>query len=180
MSNIIWIISTVLIFTILSAVFRELYSNKKHIPEDMSKSNIIKPNKICFIVGVSGGILFLIGTILAWFLDKTTTNTYKIIYCCILIVFAACLYGYLLFFYLNYKIVVYEDYFIYQNFWRIKKTIYYKDVEINKTKLYPQVRQKQNNGKTKLVFKLAGILVNEDAFMVAYKNWKSKQKSKDN
>ena len=180
MSNIIWIISTILIFTILSAVFRELYSNKKHIPEDMSKSNIIKPNKIFFIVSVSMGILLMVVTILAWFLDKTTPNNYKILCCCILIIFAVCLGGSLLLFYLNYKIIVYEDYFIYQNFWRIKKTIYYKDVEINNSKLYPQVRQKQNNGKTKLVFKLAGILVNEDAFMVAYKNWKSKQKSKAN
>lgn len=178
MSNIIWIISAVLISTILGFVFKILYSTKKQNRNDNLRNNIIKPNKIFFIVGAGGEILFLAGTILAWFLDKTTSITMKIIYCCLLIAFSSCLCCYLLFFYLNYKIIVYDDYFIYQNFWRVKKTIHYKDIEINKTKLYPQIRIKKPNGKTKLVFKLAGILDNEDAFMKNYKNWQSKFKTK--
>ena len=85
----------------------------------------------------------------------------------------------MIFFYLNYKITVYNDYFVYQNFWLVKKKIYYKDIVINNEKLYPQIRLKKDNGKTRLVFKLAGILENEEIFMEAYKNWKNNQKNKN-
>ena len=173
MHNVIWIISTILIFSILGIVFNRLYSNKKFNSKSSTKLNIIKPNIIFFVVGLGGLILFLVGIILAWFLDNTTNTSYKILYCCLLLLFAIGLYGYLLIFYLNYKIYIYDDHFIYQNFWRVRKTIYYKDVVINKTKIYPQVRQKLDNGKTKLIFKLAGILENEDAFMMSYKDWKN-------
>lgn len=174
MQHIIWIISTILIIGVSGLVFKELYSEKKKSPN----SNILRPQKICFIVGAVVTVVVLSGVILCWFLDTSSSILEKYICAALIILFTTSLGGYLMLFYLNYKIIVYEDYFIYQNFWRIKKTIYYKDIVIDRTKLYPQVRQKQNNGKTRLVFKLGGILVNEDAFMVAYRNWKSKQKSK--
>lgn len=104
----------------------------------------------------------------------------KIIYVSLIILFVLIVGGYLIFFYLNYKITVYDDYFVYQNFWRIKKKIYYKDIVINREKLYPQIRLKKDNEKTKLVFKLAGILDNEEIFMEAYKKWKNSEKSKIN
>lgn len=175
MSNIVWIISTILILNFISIIFSSIQNKKQSKSFD---GNIMRPNKICFIVGLCGMILFLIAIVLAWFLDKTTTMSYKILYSCLMFLFTIGVYGYLIFFYLNYKIIVFEDYFIYQNFWRVKKKFYYKDIEINKTKIYPQVRKKLDNGKTKLIFKLAGVLDNEEAFVNAYKNWKNKPKSK--
>lgn len=176
MSNIVWIISTILIIIFSGLVFKELYSNNKL--KTKNKSNILHPNRIFLIVGTLCSIGLLILVIIAWFLETSSSLTEKYIYASIIIAFAVLLGGYLIFFYLNYKIIIYEDYFIYQNFWRVKKKFYYKDIEINKTKIYPQVRKKLDNGKTKLIFKLAGVLDNEEAFVNAYKNWKNKPKSK--
>lgn len=179
MNNIIWIISTILTLNVVAIVLKEVYSNNKRKQNKDATNNILRPNKLFFIVGVCGFVILTGLTIMGYFLDKTTPFLEKWIYIGLLFLFIILLYGYLMMFYLNYRIVVFEDHFIYQNFWHIKKTIYYKDIEINRTKIYPQIRQKQTSGKTRLIFKLAGILENEDAFMIAYKNWKSKQKSKN-
>ncbi len=116
--------------------------------------------------------------VFAWFLETSSTITEKIIYASLILLFTILVGGYLICFYLNYKIIVNDDHFIYQNFWRIKKKIYYKDIVINRDKLYPQIRLKKDNGKTKLIFKLAGILENEYIFMETYKKWKAENKSK--
>lgn len=42
---------------------------------------------------------------------------------------------------------------------------------IDNSKIYPQIRQILDNGKTKIVFKLAGILENEDIFMTGFNKW---------
>ena len=177
MSNIIWIISVILILVILSLFFKELYSERKQ-KIDIT-TNIIRPKKICFFVGVVGAVVLLGILVIGWFLDTSSSFAEKIICSILTIVFITLLYGYLIFFYLNYKITVYDDYFVYQNFWLVKKKIYYKDIVINNEKLYPQIRLKKDNGKTRLVFKLAGILENEEIFMEAYKNWKNNQKNKN-
>lgn len=177
MDNLVWIISVILILTILSIVFRNLYSEKKR---DSSLNNVIRAKKIFLIVGLLCLCILLPLTILFYYLDKNTGLVEKIIFLSIGLCFIVLLSGYLIFFYLNYKITVYDDYFVYQNFWRIKKKIYYKDIVINKEKLYPQIRLKKDNGKTKLVFKLAGILDNEEIFMETYKKWKNSEKSKIN
>lgn len=177
MDNLVWIISTIIIIVILSLVFKELYSQRK----PNNTTNIIRPKKIFFFVGCicSVGILSLV--IFAWFLETSSSKLEKILFASLIIfIFVILLGGYLIFFYLNYKIAVYDDYFVYQNFWRVKKKIYYKDIVINKEKLYPQIRLKKDNGKTKLVFKLAGILDNEEIFMETYKKWKNSEKSKTN
>lgn len=174
MSNIIWIISTILIINFTGMIFNAFYNNHK-VKTD-KKSNIIKPNKLFLIVGSICSIGLLSLVIIAWFLETSSTLTEKYIYASLIIVFAISLGGYLILFYTNYKIIVYEEYFIYQNFWRKKKTIFYKDIEINKTKIHPQVKLNLKNGKSKTIFKLAGILENEEAFTDAYKNWKVNSK----
>ncbi len=172
MSNIIWIISAILIFNVSGMVLKELYNN--HKSSHNKQSNIIRPDKIHFIIGACGTLGLLSLVIFAWFLETSSSPTEKYVCASLIIVFAITLGGGLMFYYLNYKIMVYEDYFIYQNFWRIKKTIYYKDIYIEYSKLYPQVRQKLNNGKSKLIFKLAGILNNEDVFIDTYEQWLNK------
>lgn len=176
MSNIIWIISTIFIVTFISLTLSALYNDKK-IKND-EKSNIIKPNKIFLIVGVVCSIVLLSLVIMAWFFKTSSTLIEKYIFASLIIVFTVSLGGYLIFFYINYKITVYEDYFVYQNFWRKKKTIFYKDIKINNTKIYPQIELNLENGKSKTIFKLAGILDNEKAFTDAYNNWKCAHKVK--
>ena len=177
MSNIIWIISSAMIFVTLNFIFQEYKFNKN---KKILNPNILKPDKIYFIIGFCGEILFLGVIILRLILDNTSSELEKFLGCGLLLIFTIGVGGYLIFFYLNYKIMVYEDYFIYQNFWRIKKTIYYKDIYIEYSKLYPQVRQKLNNGKSKLIFKLAGILNNEDVFIDTYEQWLNKHSTNEN
>lgn len=180
MNNIIWIISTILIFNVVAFVLKEIYSNNKRKQNKNATNNILRPNKLFFIVGICGFVVLTGLTIMGYFLDKTTPLLEKWIYIGILFLFIILLYGYLMMFYLNYRIIVFEDHFIYQNFWRINKKIFYSEIEINRTKIYPQVRRRLEDGKTKLVFKLAGILENENIFMEYYKNWKNNQKFKKN
>lgn len=179
MNNIIWIISTILIFNVVAIVLKEIYSNNKRKQNKNATNNILRPNKF-FIVGICGFVVLTGLTIMGYFLDKTTPLLEKWIYIGILFLFIILLYGYLMMFYLNYRIIVFEDHFIYQNFWRVNKKIFYSEIEINRTKIYPQVRRRLEDGKTKLVFKLAGILENENIFMEYYKNWKNNQKFKKN
>ena len=168
MNNIIWIVSTIIIINLLGIILKELYSKDKA----NSKSNILRPKKILLISGSLCSIGSLLLVIVAWFLDTNSTMTEKYLYASLIIVLAILLGGYLICFYLNYKIILYEDYFIYQNFFRIKKIIYYKDVIINKTKLYPQIKINKKSGKEKTIFKMAGLLENENRFMEYYRNWK--------
>ena len=174
MQHIIWIISAILILNVLGLVFKEMYSEKRN----SFNSNVIRPKKIFFIVGSVGTVVMLSGIIFCWFLETSSSDLEKYIYSALIVLFTILLGGYLILFYLNYKITLNGDSFTFQNFWHVKRTIYYKDIEINKTKLYPQVRIKKPNGKTKLIFKLAGVLDNEDAFMKSYKDWKNKSNSK--
>lgn len=175
MDNLVWIISVMLTLVILSFVFRNLYLQKKQ----SNTINIIRPKKIIFYSGCLSSLGILAFTIFAWFLETSSSRLEKIIFALLIIfIFVILLGGYLIFFYLNYKIIVYDEYFIYQNFWHVRKKINYKDIVINKEKLYPQIRLKKDNGKTKLIFKLAGILENENIFMEYYRKWKNKQKSK--
>lgn len=176
MVNIVWTISSALILTFVQISLKEIQSNKKI----NQQSNIIKLDRRFFVTSLAGEIFFIFGAILAWYLDKTTPTNYKFLYFCIMLAFTTSLCGSLFLFSVNYKITVYDDYFIFQNFWRVKKTIYYKDIVIDDSKLYPQVRRILDNGKTKIVFKLAGLLENEEMFMISFKNWKAKSKIKKN
>ena len=171
MNNVIWIISTLLIFCFSGITFKELFKNQKKY-----NSNIIKPNKLFLIIGSVCSIILLILVLIAWFLETTSSLTEKYVYSSLIILFTILVGGYLILFYMNFRIIVYEDRFLYQNFWRVKKIIYYKDLIIDKSKLYPQVKIKKENNKTKLIFKLSGILENEEIFTNTYKNWKNKNK----
>ena len=97
------------------------------------------------------------------------------IYASLILLLAIVPNGYLILLYLNYKIIVNENHFIIQNFWRKKKKFYFKDIIIDKSKINPQVRIKTNKS-TKLIFKLAGILDNENVFLDAYKKWRFSKK----
>ena len=167
MNNIIWIISTILIINLSGILFKALYSTYK----TDEKTNIIKPKKILLVSGSLCAIGLLLIVIIAWFLETNSTITEKYLFASLIIIFAVSLGGYLIVFYLNYKITLNEDHFIYQNFFRIKKTIYYKDIIIDNSKLYLKIKIRKN-GKEKNLFKIAGLLENENRFMEYYRNWK--------
>ena len=66
-------------------------------------------------------IFLVLTTILCLILDTTSTKTEKLICCSSISLFAILIGGSLILFSVNYKITVYDDYFVYQNFWRVKK-----------------------------------------------------------
>lgn len=167
MNDIVWIISTILIINLSGILFKELYSKNK----TGKKTNIIKPKKILLVSGSLCAIGLLLIVVIAWFLETNSTITEKYLYASLIMVFAISLGGYLIVFYLNYKITLNEDHFIYQNFFRIKKIIYYKDIIIDNSKLYLKIKIRKN-GKEKILFKIAGLLENENRFMDYYRNWK--------
>ncbi|MDE6059775.1 MAG: hypothetical protein K2G44_07040 [Clostridia bacterium] len=171
----IWVTFSILTISVIAIICVDFYATRKE--KKNPATSVLRPNRFFYIVGIGGGI-FLPAIPLLGFLDTVSSEYEVIIYMILSILLMGSLGGYLVFFYLNYKVIVYEDYFIYQNFWRIKKKIYYKDIVIDNSKLYPQVRQKRENGKTKLVFKLAGVLENEICFTEAYKTWKNQPKKK--
>ena len=174
MLNYVWIISSVLILNIVGIIFSLLKNKKQSLDYN---NNILQPYKIFFYVGLGVFVLIVGLSIMGFILDTESSNLVRllsVIGICLILLIPT----YLMFFHLNYKITVYEDCFIYQNFWRKKRKIYFKDIVINYEKIYPQVREKQENGKTKLVFKLAGLLNNEGYFMQCYRAWKKPPKKK--
>ena len=172
MKNIIWILSAILILNFIGILLKDLLS-QKNINKELS--NVIKPKKIFFYIGIICAIILLSLTIFCWFLETTSTEIEKIIYASLILLLTIIPNGYLILLYLNYKIIVNEDHFIIQNFWRKKKKFYFKDIIIDKSKINPQVRIKTNKS-TKLIFKLAGILDNENVFLDAYKKWRFSKK----
>lgn len=176
MSQIIWIITTILIFSVLSLTFNKLNTNDENKYND-NLNNIMRANKVFLYVGIAGITILPIITIFAWFLPTSSSELEKYLFSILILLFSFLSGGYLLFFYINYRIMVFDDCFIYQNFWRIKKQIYFKDIVIDNTKRYSQIRLKKKNDKTKLVFKLAGILENEDYFIKKHREWKKLPKS---
>ena len=176
MFQIIWIITTILTFSILSLIFNKLNSKNEGI-NNINENNLLKANKIFLYVGIAGITILPTITIIAWFLPTSSSELEKYLYAGLVLLFSFLSGGYLIFFYINYRIIVFDNYFIYQNFWRIKKQIYFKDIVIDNSKLNPQIRLKKENGKTKLIFKLAGILENEDYFMKKYREWKKLPKA---
>ncbi len=170
--NYIWIILTITILIssslILSLINKKNNINAKAISSEMI---IMQPKKIYMILGLCGVILFpLLITLCFLFPANIDYSLWWIIAIGFLILYSLPIY--LLFFSLNFKITLYKDYFIYQNFWRIKKNILYKDAKIDKTKLYTRIMVKNNKGKYKTIFKLAGLLDNEINFLEFYKNFK--------
>ena len=175
MSRIIWIITTILIMSIVSIIFAKIKTKKNN---NVNKNeNEIRVNKLYFNIAIICSIWITAITIIACLLPTSSSDIIKYIGVGFTFLFIVFTCGYLIFFYLNYRILEFDDYFIYQNFWRIKKRIFFKDIVIDNSKLNPQIRLKKENGKTKLVFKLAGILENEDYFMKKYREWKKLPKS---
>lgn len=174
MINIICMIAITLIIVIGSITIHTFYAFRKIRVE--KTTNIIYPTDTYLKIGSICSIELLSLVAVMSFLETSSSITEKYVCASLLMLFAILLGGYLILFCANYRIILYEDHFVYQNFWRIKKTIYYKDVVFDNTKLYPQVRQKLDNGKTKLIFKMGGMLENENIFMEYYKNWKNNNK----
>ncbi len=175
MKDTIWILSTILILNFVGILLKDLLSQKNITKNNKKLSNIIKPKKIFFYIGIICALVLLSLTIFCWFLETTSTEIEKIVYASIIILIAIIPGGYLVLLYLNYKIIVNEDHFIIQNFWRRKQKVYYKDIIIDKSKINPQVRIKTSKS-TKLIFKLAGILDNENLFLETYKKWRYSNK----
>ena len=177
MSQVIWIITTIVILSAMSFIFNKLNSKDRHKNDNDVVTNELKANKIFLYVGIAGIIILPTITIIAWFLPTSSSEFEKYLFASLVLLFSFLCGGYLLFFYTNYRIIVFDNYFIYQNFWRVKKQIYFKDIVIDNSKLNSQVRLKKENGKTKLIFKLAGILENENYFMKKYREWKKLPKA---
>lgn len=177
MSKVIWIITTISILSIVSFIFTKLKTKDKSNEDKGLVQNELRVNKIYFYIGIIGAIWLSAITIIACLLPTSSSDIVKYIGVSLTCLFIITTCGYLIFLYINYRITVYENYFIYQNFWRIKKQIYFKDIIIDNSKLNSQVRLKKENGKTKLVFKLAGLLQNEDYFMKKYREWKKLPKA---
>ena len=137
------------------------------------------PPKYYMLLAVGGLVLFPVLIILAFiFPADVEYDIFAILGMSLVFVIIYSLPVYLLFFYLNYKIIIYEDSFVYQNFWRIKKTISFNEIKIDRSKLNPRVMKKNKNGKYRTIFKLAGILSNEDLFLEFYKNSKKRKSIK--
>lgn len=175
MKDIVWILSTILILNFVGFFLKDLHSQKSIKKNNKDLSNVIRAKKIFFYIGILCALVLLSVTIFCCFLETTSTEIEKMIYASLIILIAVIPNGYLVLLYLNYKIIINQDHFIIQNFWHKKKKIYFKDIIIDKSKIYPQVRLKTNN-TTKLIFKLAGILDNENLFLEAYKKWRSSKK----
>lgn len=164
--NYIWIILTIIILIASSSILSLI--NKKNIENTKTISDesivMLQPKKNYMILGLCGVILFpLLLSLCFLFPADIDYSLWWIIAIGFLLLYSLPIY--LLFFSLNFKIILYKDHFIYQNFWRIKKNILYKDIKIDKTKIYPRVMIKNNKGKSKTIFKLAGLLDNEVHFI---------------
>ena len=132
--------------------------------------NVIKPQNFFFYVGIVCTIILCVLVASLWIWDKNSNALEKYLIGSLIILFAILLGGFLIIYSINYKILLFKDYFIYQNFWRNKKKFYYKDIKIEKSKLYPTVQIKNSKGKWKNLIKLTPYLENFNIFMEYYKN----------
>lgn len=183
MDNLIWIISSAIILVLVSTILNSVYKNSKI--KNTNKNNeiiILKPNKIHSYVGIAGLIIFPILIFIGLFFleENSFTQLYEIIPSCIIGVGIYTIFIYLTFFYLNYKIILYEDYFVYQNFFRCKKILKYGEIKIDNSKMYTTIQIKKKNGKYRNLFKLNPYLDNSEHFMDYYNASKKSNKSKSN
>ena len=155
MNNLIWIISSALVICLVSVILNSVYKNSKIKNLNLNENIIIlKPNKIHFYVGMFG-ILILTGLIILgiFFLKEGSfVELYEIIPSCLMGGIVYGIFIYLTFFYLNYKIILYKDYFVYQNFFRCKKSIKYSEIKIDNSKSYTtiQIKNKKETIETYL------------------------------
>lgn len=143
---------------------------KKTFNKQIQFDNTIKIQRLYFYIGLVCTIILcgLVGVL--WILDKGSNTLEKYLIGSSIILFALILGGFLMIYSVNFKILLFEDYFIYQNFWRYKKRIYYKDIKIDNSKLYPTIQIKSSKCKWKNLVKLTPYLENANLFMEYYKN----------
>ena len=184
MDIIIWIITTTIILILISTILNSVYKNSKiknlNINEEIV---IIKPNKMFLYVGIAGIIAFPIIALLTFLFpapNTLDTALQEILFISFMFLFLL-LYFSLTFFYLNYKIILFKDHFIYQNFFRHKKILNYNEIKLDNSKLYTTIQIKKKNGKYRNLFKINPSLDNSQYFMDYYKSSKIKTtKSKEN
>ena len=156
---------------------------KNQQPTEQSTTNtIIRPKKDFLIIGCVGLVASVILEIILWFTTFGTLKlSQKIIFTAITFWCSLSQSGLLILTYCNFRIELYDDHFIYQNFWHVKKNINYQDIKIQTTlgyTDYPEIYLKKLNGK----FSFFSILLhsgleNQPAFMRYYKKWKNKTRA---